>query len=154
MTPKWKAILMRGLHNYIFMEMNRNWIRIIITRIPWKTKILLFAHCHKKKLNKKPPYVHTNTVTINTRKQYLHLTSASRNKATRIPPKAMSRLGRKMWHITATDIANEFLIFAHHLMILYICTKIWENISKVSELLSKHNLHTKVNQGGIIMWKL
>ena len=50
---------------------------------------------------------------------------------TRIPPKAMSRLGRNMcqWHIIATVTTNEFVIFAHCLMILYICTKICENIS-------------------------
>ena len=33
-------------------------------------------------------------------------------------------------HVIATVRANEFLIFAHRLMILYICTKICENISK------------------------
>ena len=33
-------------------------------------------------------------------------------------------------HITATVKANEFLIFAQRLMILYICTKICKNISK------------------------
>ena len=51
---------------------------------------------------------------------------------TRIPPKAMLRLGWNMcqWHITATVTAIEFLIFAHRLMILYICTKICKNISQ------------------------
>ena len=44
----------------------------------------------------------------------------------------MSHLGRNMcqWHTVATVTANEFLIFAHRLMLLYICTKICENISK------------------------
>ena len=55
-------------------------------------------------------------------------------------------------YIIATVTANEFLIFTHCLMILYICTKICENTctSKFSELLSKNNLHTEIYQGGII----
>ena len=52
--------------------------------------------------------------------------------ATRVTPKAMSRLERTMCqgHVIVTVTANEFLIFSHCLMILYICTKICETISK------------------------
>ena len=65
----------------------------------------------------------------------------------------MSRLGKNMcqWHTIATVTAYEFLIFAHRLMILYICTKICENISKCFRLLSEHNLHTEIYQEGIII---
>ena len=40
-------------------------------------------------------------------------------------------------YIIATVRANEFLIFAHHLMILYICTKICENISKCFRVIER-----------------
>ena len=43
--------------------------------------------------------------------------------------------------------ANEFLIFAHRLMILYICTKICKISRSVSVLLREHNLHTGIYRG-------
>ena len=68
----------------------------------------------------------------------VHVYGQSHQNLTRIPPKAMSHLGRTIyqWHVIATVTADEFLISAYCLMMLYICTKICKNISKVSELLS------------------
>ena len=49
------------------------------------------------------------------------------------------------------SIKNEggvtFLISAHRLMVLYICSKFRENTSKVIELLGKHNFPTKIFKG-------
>ena len=77
-------------------------------------------------------------------------------KRTRIPPKAMPYLGRNMcqWHTIATIRANEFLILAHCLMILYICTKICENISKCFRIVERTQSAYWNLPGGIIMWKL
>ena len=41
----------------------------------------------------------------------------------------------------------QFLIFAHCLMVLYICTKFHENISKVSESLSGHDFCIEIFKG-------
>ena len=57
---------------------------------------------------------------------------------TRIQPKATLALEGTLCqgHITAIVTANELLIFAHRLMILYICTKFAKISKRVSELLS------------------